>query len=244
MNFSEEVKLNGFKIVKDFLPNVKEIRNDCYDLYTIDKNNNKILDTNGSHRVKGLFRNNKVLDIFSEELVKEVENIISCPIILGGLSLNIVLPESMGMGYHRDYPYYCIPDNFTDEHMQPLGVQIIIALDDFTELNGPTQFIPGSHKDKVLNESNVQTAIINAGDAIIMHSGTWHKVLPNKTNKERIGMLIDFHPYWVRQFNSTASITGGIDVNQLPNTIKSLLGQNFIKNITNDFAKTEYHIKK
>lgn len=241
-----EAKDKGYSFISNFIQNPLDLKYKCDQLYQEDLFKNRILDTDGSHRVKGLLRLAEIQDILNNnDFIFGIQSMIGSPIIIGGTQLNIVQPNSQGMGFHRDYPYFSIPDHFNDDQMQPLVVQVIVALDDFTELNAPTQFIPGSHKSTTLPNEKPLTALMKQGDAVIMHGGTWHKVLPNLTDKTRTSILFNFHPYWVRPLNNPNAICGANVVPQdLSPQIQSLLGLTFKNNIAQDVQKIGYGIFK
>lgn len=241
-----KIKINGHVKIPSFLKNNAVLR-DCLELYKQDLDTKRVRETEGSHRVKGLLRAQSIIDLIDDsDFLEIIEGVIQSPIILGGASLNVVLPNSKGMGFHRDYPYLSIPDRFDDHKMQPLVVQVIVALTDFTLENGATRYIHMSHSESDPNEidfSRFDRAIMKAGDAIIMHGGTWHAVDPNLTNENRVGLLLNFHPYWVRPINTVAGITGeGTGRSQFSDRIKSLLGLNFTEMFLDDVQKISHGV--
>ncbi|RMD95355.1 MAG: hypothetical protein D6813_00545, partial [Calditrichaeota bacterium] len=75
------------------------------------------------------------------------------------------------------------------------GLIMNLALDDFTEENGATYYLPGSHKIKEKpNEEefykNSVRAIRNAGDAIFFHPLCWHAAGKNLTKKTRYAVTV------------------------------------------------------
>jgi ectoine hydroxylase-related dioxygenase (phytanoyl-CoA dioxygenase family) len=249
MSYADQVKLTGFDVIPSFLPNHAKLRAECMELYAADSFVGKVIDTDGSHRVKGLLRSPEVVSLLEHSSVLQtVREVIGGPIILGGASLNIVKPGSKGMGFHRDYPYLSVPASFNDDEMQPLVVQIIVALDDFTPFNGPTRIVPCSQGLSVLppdptDHSNIR--LLKTGDALIAHGGMWHKVEPNTTENDRVTLLLNFHPYWVRPLNTVTGIAGpGILLEHLTPTIQSLLGFNFGDMFLRDLEKVGYGVMK
>lgn len=230
------------KFVKD-----ENVFKDCLKLYEDDLATSKIIETESSHRVKGLLRAQSVVDMIDDaHFLEIIEGVISSPIILGGASLNVVLPNSNGMGFHRDYPYLSIPDQFDDSGMQPLVVQVIIALTDFTAANGATRYIKNSrlfHDHTEIDFSQYDLALMKAGDAMIMHGGTWHAVDRNFTDQKRVALLLNFHPYWVKPINTVVGITGeGTDRTHFSDKMKSLLGFNFTQMFLDDIQKISHGV--
>lgn len=83
-----------------------------------------------------------------------------------------------------------------------LGVQCIIPLCDFTQENGGTGVLPGSHtrswvvKDSYAGKYNeeflagVQQPKMSLGDVLIYHPRTLHSTMPNLTDQPRRALLI------------------------------------------------------
>lgn len=86
--------------------------------------------------------------------------------------------------WHRDLPY----QHFTSS--RPLAVNCLFCLDPFTEENGATWVVPGSHKEEcfpsqpVLEELAVQVSA-PAGTFIVLDSMTYHSGGENRTDRQR-----------------------------------------------------------
>lgn len=112
---------------------------------------------------------------------------------------NTLLPGHTSIGWHADYPYWAL------EQPWPGGTftgQTIWMLDDFTEENGATGVVPGSHKqlrppdrtDEWHDDGVVLTGL--RGSVAVLHGALWHTGRPNRTDKPRsclLGMYIRPH---------------------------------------------------
>lgn len=97
-------------------------------------------------------------------------------------------------GWHCDYPYHNMEFPYPKE---TLGVQVIWTLDDFTENNGATYFVSGSHKLCKWPSENVEgvrQAICPKGNIIIFFGKLWHTQGINLTNFPRAALLANFSP--------------------------------------------------
>ena len=54
--------------------------------------------------------------------------------------------RNTGLGWHVDYPYHDLDPGYWGEVDSPLGVQVLICLDEFTSANGGTMFRTNTHK--------------------------------------------------------------------------------------------------
>jgi ectoine hydroxylase-related dioxygenase (phytanoyl-CoA dioxygenase family) len=114
-----------------------------------------------------------------------VRGVLGWPALLGNISANITGPGGGEMVLHADQIF--VPEPWSAE---PQGMNIAWCLDDFTEANGATRIVPGSHK---LNraprpdEGDVETVPVEApaGSIVVFESRVWHKTGFNRTNDER-----------------------------------------------------------
>lgn len=89
--------------------------------------------------------------------------------------------------WHRDLPY----QHFTSN--EPIAISVLYALHDFTEENGGTWVLPGSHlfpeaaSDAFRKEKAIQVKM-KAGSCIIFNSMMYHAGGKNLTTKERVGI--------------------------------------------------------
>lgn len=86
--------------------------------------------------------------------------------------------------YHRDLPY----QHFTSS--QPLAINALFALDDFTIENGATRVIPASHHreafpaDEVVRRNQVQVTV-KRGTFIVLDCMLYHAGSTNHTDRDR-----------------------------------------------------------
>ena len=85
-----------------------------------------------------------------------------------------------------------------------LNCQVTVLLDDFTEENGATAVVPGSQKlgrypdvgDKLPDGTKRMNG--EAGDAVIFFGMVWHCAMPNRSDHDRTGILIQYLPKFVK----------------------------------------------
>src|SRR5205814_5500066 len=70
-----------------------------------------------------------------------VKSTLGWPALLGNISANITGPGGGEMVLHADQIF--VPEPWSAD---PQGMNIAWCLDDFTEANGATRIVPGSHK--------------------------------------------------------------------------------------------------
>lgn len=79
----------------------------------------------------------------------------------------------------------------------------IWAIDDFTDANGATQFVPGSHRwdgERQPSKDEIENAIMPAGSVMLYSGSVLHGGGVNTTTDQyRLGVLIHYTLVWLRQ---------------------------------------------
>lgn len=122
-----------------------------------------------------------------------VETIVEGPHRLSTFSANITQPGSGTMHLHADQG-----TNPEPWGQRPQGLNIIWCLEDFTDENGATRMVPGSHR---LNRSarpdeiDCDTVAVEApaGSLIAMESRVWHKTGANVTKDRTRTAILGFY---------------------------------------------------
>lgn len=114
------------------------------------------------------------------------------PILLSNISANITGPGGGEMVLHADQIY--MPEPWGGIQ----GMNVAWIVDDFTDENGATRVVPGSHKlnrmpkDDELTTDGVPLEAA-AGTMVVMEGRVWHKTGTNRTKNERRGGIFGFY---------------------------------------------------
>ena len=103
------------------------------------------------------------------------------------------------------------------------------ALQDFTEENGATRLVPGSHTwtDRMPKPSDpVVTATMPAGSVMFYTGRIWHGGGANTTGEPRLGVILEYVAAWLRpQENHLLAVPREVAA-ELPERLQELLGYN------------------
>jgi ectoine hydroxylase-related dioxygenase (phytanoyl-CoA dioxygenase family) len=121
---------------------------------------------------------------FHRIAVDYVKAVLGWPALLGNISANITGPGGGEMVLHADQIF--VPEPWSAE---PQGLNVAWCLDDFTEENGATRFVPGSHRlNRAPREDEADVATVpieaEAGSVVVFESRVWHKTGHNRTKDE------------------------------------------------------------
>jgi ectoine hydroxylase-related dioxygenase (phytanoyl-CoA dioxygenase family) len=103
------------------------------------------------------------------------------------------------------------------------------ALCDFTEANGATRLIPGSHRwhpDRRPDEREVVQATMPAGSMFVYLGGLVHGGGANTTDHPRPGLILEYVVSWLRPQETQLVAVPPEVVRALPERLQELLGYN------------------
>lgn len=162
-------------------------------------------------------RSRRVLDLFNDPFCRELlsdgrlttllEALLHQGYLLSDFSLNEVAPSNAPDAWHVDYPYNEMAVRTSGG---VLGVQCLIALDDFTAVNGATEYLPCSHArvDAAPSKpASFQRFLAPAGSLLLLHSATWHRAGDNSSQASRTALLLCFVERWIRPMMSLHDLT-------------------------------------
>lgn len=127
---------------------------------------------------------------------------------------------------HRDH--WAMLWRYPDYGRRQVRVQIMLAVSEFTEANGATLVVPGSHlwsEDRVADPSETVPAVMKAGSALFFLGSTHHGGGTNRTTDQyRTGLTTGFDSAAVRQEENMYLTLSPEVVKSYPEQIQRLLG--------------------
>ena len=106
-------------------------------------------------------------------------------------------PGEKAQVLHTDDAIYPLPRPHQDVVLNTMW-----ALDDFTEANGATRVVPGSHKwtDRwPVDPDETLQVTMSAGSVLFIIGSLWHGGGANQTSHTRLGVLLEYAAGWLRQ---------------------------------------------
>lgn len=133
-------------------------------------------------------------------------------------------PGEEAQALHPDDGIYPIPR----PHRQ-LVVNVMWPLDEFTEANGATRIVPGSHRwgdEQPGPGAQVISAEMPAGSALVYLGTLWHGGGANRTDRPRLGVVMHYAASWLRPQENHLLAVPRDTVRALPQRLQELLGYN------------------
>ncbi len=127
-----------------------------------------------------------------------VERVLDPGCLVSSLSSIAILPGEAAQPIHADDQLIPLPK----PHV-PTVCNTMWALTDFTEANGATRVVPGSHladhsPDYGAPYDSV-AAEMERGSVLVWHGSLWHGGGANTTGDRRVGIAMNYCAGWIRQ---------------------------------------------
>ncbi len=133
-------------------------------------------------------------------------------VICSTWSANTAYPGYDKYGWHPDYPYWWINQPWP---LKRVCGQTIWLLDDFSDENGGTGFMPGSHlegcppppewNEQWPADAQILTGV--RGSALVFHGALWHSARPNRSKQARSALLGMYtRPFFLTQEDMLAQL--------------------------------------
>ena len=149
--------------------------------------------------------------------------------VLGQYQLSAPTGISIGAGegaqpLHPDDALYPI-----ERPHRELVVNIMWPLEDFTEANGATRVVPGSHRwvdERPGPDTETVAVEMAAGTALAYLGSVWHGGGANRTGEPRLGVVLHYAVGWLRPVESHLLAVPPEAARLLPTRLQELLGYN------------------
>lgn len=180
------------------------------------------------------FRTKRIYNLFAK--TRAMDEIALHPLLLGVLDqvlghYQFSAPVGIQIGpgepaqvLHHDDVVYPLPW----PHAEAV-VNSMWAFDDFTEANGATRIVPGSHRraEGAYDPHQPSMPLTMPAGSVVFYPGTvLHGGGANTTDRPRLGVILEFVSAWIRpQENHVLGVPPAV-VATLPERLQELLGYN------------------
>ena len=225
----EALDEHGYAIVEAFLPRDEALAMRAELSAVLDRTPTGRNDFEGfsTRRVYALFAKTRVFDAPAIDplIVSVLDRVL-------GSSHQFSAPVGIDIGpgeedqvLHRDDSVYPLPWPHSE-----VVVNTMWALDDFSEANGATRVIAGSHRWPAGRQpaagDPVVLAEMPAGSVMIYRGSVFHGGGANRTEQARLGVILEYVATWLRaQENHILAVPPEI-VRTLPERLQEYLGYN------------------
>lgn len=133
-----------------------------------------------------------------EHVLPIVERVLDSGCLISSLSSISIDPGENAQPIHADDQLLPLP-----KPHPPLVCNTMWALTDFTDANGATRIIPGSHtrdhSPEYGRDYDAVPAEMRCGSVLIWHGSLWHGGGANRTRERRVGIAMNYCAGFIRQ---------------------------------------------
>lgn len=178
-----------------------------------------------TRRVYALFAKTRALD----DLAIHPEVLAVLDRVLGHYQLSApagisIGPHEAAQPLHPDDAIYPLPRPHPE-----IVVNVMWPLQDFTEANGATRIIPGSHHwgdERPAPDAETVTIEMAPGTALLYSGSVWHGGGANHTDGDRLGVVLHYAASWLRPVENHVLAVPPEQARTLPVRLQELLGYN------------------
>jgi ectoine hydroxylase-related dioxygenase (phytanoyl-CoA dioxygenase family) len=109
-----------------------------------------------------------------------------------------------------------------------VSVSVIWAIDDFTEDNGATELLPGSHlwadERPAEDDARIRKTVMPAGSAVVFQGTLWHRGGANRSAAPRLAVTPQYCQPWARQMENMILAVPAEVAAGYPRRVQELLG--------------------
>jgi ectoine hydroxylase-related dioxygenase (phytanoyl-CoA dioxygenase family) len=218
---------DGYCIVEGLLPAeaVAQARTSLLDVLESTPRGRNEFEGYGTQRIYALFAKTRAFD--APALHPLLLGVLDG--LLGHYQLSAPTGIQIGAGeraqvLHQDQSIYPLPPDYPDVVLNTMW-----ALDDFTEANGATRLIPGSHRwvgRRPSGSDEIAFAEMPAGSVAFYVGRIWHGGGANTTDRPRLGVILEYVAAWLRAQETHLLAVPRDVVAGLPERLQELLGYN------------------
>ena len=183
-----------------------------------------------SVRVKGLINRGEVFEqlVIHPAMLAMVEGLLGRDVQLGSTQAVIIGPGETPQPLHPDrvHPPVVLPEAGV-QALARTGLDVMLALTDFTRENGATRVAPGSHRSAAPEGGEAASTVsleAKRGDLLIWDANVWHGGGENQTQERRIGLLTFWVPGWVRPDDNLLLLIPREKAAKFPRRLQELVG--------------------
>ena len=154
-----------------------------------------------------------------------VEHVLDAECLLSSLTAIEMNPGETAQPVHADDGSIALPK----PHL-PITCTAIWALSDFTEANGGTDVVPGSHRadhsprrDERFGSTRRPT-VMPAGSVLVYHGSLWHGGGANLSDGRRLAIVANYCAGWIRQEECQLLALPRDRVARFPSRLRRLVG--------------------
>ncbi|WP_166425695.1 phytanoyl-CoA dioxygenase family protein [Paraglaciecola sp. 20A4] len=220
----DELQKNGFVIITNLLSEseLNAIRNATLPLLGDAGRNN--FEGVMTQRLYSVLEKTRVIDSLAvhPRITGLLDKLFQPNYLLSQAQMINILPGEAAQPLHYDDGFYPVP-----RPREPFGAASIWAIDEFTEENGATVFIPKSHmfgQEIITDRSTTIPLVMPAGSVVFFLGTTWHGGGANHSQHSRLAATCQYCEPWLRPQENFFLELSQKTLQEIPQQLLSMVG--------------------
>ena len=231
-SYIDAIKKDGYVIIPDVF-NFSEVQQfkDALSPYLMGQKGRNNFEGYETERVYALLAKHTIFSKLVEHplIISIVDQFLLPSYLLWGFLAINIHPGETPQRFHTDDEGAAAP-----RPRAPAGISLMWALNDFTEDNGATEFIPYSHEwpdgwKVEENDSRVKKAIMKAGSVMIWSGMLVHRGGANTSNGCRLSVTTQYCQPWLRTVENMSLAVPAHKAAQYSERIRGMLGYSVLE---------------
>jgi len=158
-----------------------------------------------------------------EAVLPFAERVLDEELLLSSISSITLCPGQGAQPLHADDQLIPVP-----KPHQPFTLNCVWAISDFTEENGATRLVPGSHKESGMPDFDIEADTVPgempAGSVIFWHGSLWHAGGNNRSTDRRFAIANYYCAGFMRQQENQLLGISPSEAAKMPRRLQELCG--------------------
>ncbi|KAH6603993.1 hypothetical protein Trco_007439 [Trichoderma cornu-damae] len=177
-----------------------------------------------TQRLYALANKSRVFDAFAlhEDVLALNDHFLDSGYLINSFQSINIMPGEAAQTLHYDHGYVTI-----ERPYKPIGTGVMVALDDYTAVNGATVIVPDSHlwdSARVPSVKETIPVVMPAGSIIYFLSTLWHGGGANTSNASRLALTVQYCQPWIRPMENLILAVEWEKLDEMPETLVGMLG--------------------
>ena len=222
----EVLRRDGYVVLPELLDadTLAEIRRECERLLPEVHTGRNAFEGHRTQRIYNVLGRSRAFDrlVDHPRVMSLLDEIFLPNYLLSQAQVINILPGEAAQALHFDDSFYRIP-----RPRPALGAATVWAIDEFTDDNGATAIVPGSHvwgDEPVPTPADAVAARMPAGSCVLYYGTFWHGGGENRSEADRLAVTCQYCEPWVRQQETFLLELTKDRVRELSPEIRSMVG--------------------
>jgi ectoine hydroxylase-related dioxygenase (phytanoyl-CoA dioxygenase family) len=240
----EEIEERGYTVLENVIePELVESLRDALDRIARDQGIGACSNDFEGHATVRIYNLLAHDDVFARvpihpAVLPVIEGVLDDGCLISSVSSIDIQPGETAQPIHSDDQLIALP-----RPHPPLVCNSMWAITDFTEANGATRLVPGSHREaaypSLANDIPSIPAEMKAGSVLVWNGALWHGGGANRSGERRVGIAMNYCAGFIRQQENQQLGIPRDKVRRFPERLQRMIGYGVYRSLIGHIDKQD-----